>query len=294
MSTPPFARYVHGDHPNHPKEDSYLASESLASAVNAALAIGRPLLVSGEPGTGKTSLAYSMALQLGLGEVLRFDTHSDSRWQDCLYSFDALRRLYDAQVQDPRAKHRAEYRSFNALGQAVSSMTQRLVLIDEVDKAPRDFPNGLLAAIEGDLRFDVAESGERIRFQGAESERPVIIFTTNEERALPDAFLRRCVFSHIKPPGEEELARIVAARITSNGDPDGFASLAKNAVARFGELRTRFGDQLEKKPATAELLDWIRVLTRAGVPAEDVKLGHPYGQALLKTKRDLELVLGSS
>jgi MoxR-like ATPase len=294
MTISSFERYLHGAHPSHPAHDPYLASESLARAVNAAVAVGRPLLVSGEPGTGKTSLAYSIALQLGLGDVLRFDTHSDSRWQDCLYSFDALRRLYDAQAQDPRAKEREEYRSFNALGKALTSETRRLVLIDEVDKAPRDFPNGLLSAIEGELSFTIVETAENIRFGGTDATRPIIVFTTNEERALPDAFLRRCVFAHIQPPGEPELNRIVRSRLEADSRRSGFEALATKAVEKFAELRTRFGERLEKKPATAELLDWISVLARAGATEEQVGLGRPYAEALLKTKRDLELVLGVS
>jgi MoxR-like ATPase len=296
--TPPesFTRYYHGEHPLHPASDPYLASESLASAVNAAVAIGRPLLLSGEPGTGKTSLAYSMALQLGLGEVLRFDTHADSRWQDCLYQFDALRRLYDAQAKDARAAHRVAYRTFNALGVALTSTTRRLVLIDEIDKAPRDFPNGLLSAIEGALEFAIVETDERIRFQGSEDQRPVIVLTTNEERSLPDAFLRRCVFAHIKTPEPKELNRIVRARLIRDKQREGFEALASKAVDRFVSLRRDFSERLEKKPATAELLDWISVLSRAGRVAEqlDDTKTLPYAEALLKTKRDLELVLGVS
>ena len=297
MSPPEsFTRYYHGDHPKHPKEDPYLASEALASAVNAAVAIGRPLLLSGEPGTGKTSLAESMALQLGLGEVLRFDTHADSRWQDCLYQFDALRRLYDAQAKDPRTADRTAYRTFNALGKALTSTTRRLVLIDEVDKAPRDFPNGLLSAIEGSLQFTIAETEEHIRFQGDEDQRPIIVLTSNEERSLPDAFLRRCVFAHIKTPEPGELNRIVRARLTRDKQREGFEALASKAVDRFVSLRREFGERLEKKPATAELLDWISVLSRAGNFAEhfDERQKLPYAEALLKTKRDLELVLGVS
>jgi MoxR-like ATPase len=295
MITPvTFERYLHGKHKKHPSNDPYLASEPLANAVNAAVAIGRPLLLSGEPGTGKTSLAYSIALQLELGDVLRFDTHSDSRWQDCLYAFDALRRLYDAQAGEPRAKVPAAYRSFNALGTALTSAARRLVLIDEVDKAPRDFPNGLLSAIEGALEFTIAETGEQIRFSGDEEMRPIIVFTTNEERALPDAFLRRCVFAHIKPPEAPELNLIVRSRLAREETSPGFEQLAAKAVEMFQTLRRQYGERLEKKPATAELLDWISVLARAGARDDDVGIGRPYAEALLKTKRDLDLVLNAS
>lgn len=298
-----FERYLHGSHPEHSKNDPYLASEELAGAVNAALAIGRPLLVSGEPGTGKTTLARSIATQLGLGEELRFDTHSDSRWQDCLYSFDALGRLYDAQSNEPRARQPTNYRHFKALGQALTGhggewaekpgpVVQRVVLIDEIDKAPRDFPNGLLPTIDGDLSFSITETRESFKFPGGREQRPIVVFTTNEERSLPDAFLRRCVFCYIDPPDEKRLNEIIQRRLRELHEVEAFEALSQRAVAKFLELRAKYGDKLEKQPATAELLDWVRVLVAAGVGPEQVSVSRPHAAALLKTRNDLDQVLG--
>lgn len=297
-----FNRYLHGDDSKHPAEDEYLASKELAAAVNASLAIGRPLLVAGEPGTGKTTLADSIRRQLGLLPVLRFDTHSDGRWQDCLYSFDALARLYDAQAAkaavdvDPK-----KYRRLNALGRAVTGRSedgelefggqipQRVVLIDEIDKAPRDFPNGLLTAIDGDLHFEIPETREKFQFNGDLTNRPIVIFTTNEERSLPDAFLRRCVFFHIEAPDQARLQKIVLQRLAREGLGDASEALVKHAVARFADLRERIGPQLEKKPATAELIDWVQVLIRAGVSEAQLGESLPFAAALLKTKPDTDL-----
>lgn len=298
-----FERYRHGSHPEHPENDPYLASVELAGAVNAALAIGRPLLVSGEPGTGKTTLARSIATQLDLGEELRFDTHSDSRWQDCLYSYDALARLYDAQSDREHARDPKRYRHFRALGQALTgygarwsenpgAVVQRVVLIDEIDKAPRDFPNGLLPTIDGDLSFTITETRESFKFGGGRDERPIIVFTTNEERSLPDAFLRRCVFCYIEPPDEKRLNEIIQQRLSELKEVDAFDELSRRAVAKFLELRVKYGDKLEKQPATAELLDWVRVLVAAGVRPEQVAVSKPHAAALLKTQNDLKQVLG--
>lgn len=304
-----FERYFHGEHPRRPAGDKYLASEDLAGAVNAALAIGRPLLISGEPGTGKTSLGESIAYQLGL-EYLRFDTHSDSRWQDCLYSFDALGRLYAAQANDKRGEDPKSFRKLKALGTALTGLTgleddeerarilaqptkKRLVLIDEIDKAPRDFPNGLLAAIEGQRSFHIAETGETLGFRPnpEKNNHPVVVFTTNEERSLPDAFLRRCVFCHIEAPGELRLKQILRAQLESAEQPDALESLSAKAVGKYLTLRKEFGSRMEKQPATAELLDWVRVLIAAGVAPDAVSVAQPHPAALLKTKADRELVL---
>ncbi|MCC6551908.1 MAG: MoxR family ATPase [Polyangiaceae bacterium] len=273
-----FARYRAGGDP------AYVASAGLAAAVNTALAAEQPLLVTGEPGTGKTALAASVARQLGLGAPLRFSTRSEHQARDCLYTFDSMRRFYDAQVRDPRAAEPSNYVRYQALGEAIlSSEGPRVVLIDEIDKAPRDFPNDLLGVLDGEVSFEVPEVGRR----HAAAHRPIVIITSNSERQLPDAFLRRCVFHRIEFPDEAQLARIVAARF-DRGEIE--ERLVGAALRRLLELR-RMG--LEKPPSTGELLVWIQVLRRAGVTEERLArapLSELYAGALVKLDVDLARV----
>jgi len=266
----------------------YIASKALATAVNTAFAAERPLLLTGEPGCGKSSLAYAVADELGLGEVLQFNVRSDTSARDVLYTFDHLRRLYDAQVKDPRASEPGNYITMQALGKAIESEAPRVVLIDEIDKAPRDFPNDLLGVID-EMDFDVIETGRRVQHQA----RPIVFITSNIERQLPEPFLRRCVYHHVAFPDEAMLERIVLERM---GDKDNLGALVKRAVERFAGLRKQYGDTLVKQPATAELLSWVRVLWRAGIPAEAIAatpLAELFPGALLKTKQDFERVLGA-
>jgi len=262
----------------------YLASSELVAAVNTALAVEQPLLVTGEAGTGKTMLAYSIAAEIPeLGEVLAFTVRSDHQGRDLLYEFDNLKRFYDAQAQDPQARERGNYLHLRALGEALQSETRRLVLIDEIDKAPRDFPNDLLDVIDR-MELHIPEVGLQIRAR----HRPVVIITSNRESQLPDPFLRRCVFHNIEFPGEAMLRRILDERL---GHLRLTAELRDRVIARFLALRQVEG--LQKKPATSEMLTWARVLERAGVtPQElDVDLGSlPLMGALLKTREDLERI----
>ena len=265
----------------------YIAARPLATAVNAALAAERPLLLTGEPGCGKSSLAYAVADELGLGEVLQFTVRSDTAARDVLYTFDHLRRLYDAQGNHPRAKDPASYITMQALGKAIVSDSQRVVLIDEIDKASRDFPNDLLGVID-EMDFDLIEISKRV----LHTTRPIVFITSNIERQLPEPFLRRCVYHHIAFPDDGMLERIVLERI---GDKDNLGALARRAVERFAKLRQQYGESLAKQPATAELLTWVRVLWRAGLTPNDVAelpLAELYPGALLKTKQDFERVLG--
>jgi MoxR-like ATPase len=262
-------------------DDAYIASPELCAAVNAALAAEQPLLITGEPGTGKTTLADSVARQLGYGRALKFSTRSEHQARDCLYTFDSVRRFYDAQVKDPRATDPSIYVRFAALGEAIRSPSPRVVLIDEIDKAPRDFPNDLLNVLDDEVRFEVQETGET--FMAAH--RPVVVITSNSERQLPDPFLRRCVFHRIAFPGEAQLRRIVAARFNRLKIEE---RLVDAALKRFLELRYL---RLDKPPATGELLIWIRVLQRAGVSPGDVA-GAPMTElhpgALVKLEVDLQ------
>ncbi|WP_437733614.1 AAA family ATPase [Sorangium sp. So ce1335] len=269
-----FARYrADGD-------EAYIASPELAAAVNTALAAEQPLLVTGEPGTGKTTLADSIARQLGYGPPLKFWTRSEHQASECLYRFDSMRRFYDAQVQDPRAKDPSNYVRYEALGEAIRSSRPRVVLIDEIDKAPRDFANDLLTVLDDEVRFEVPEIGATF----VADCRPVVVITSNSERPLPDAFLRRCVFHRIAFPDRAQLRRIVRARF----DPAALEDrLIDAAIARFEELRAM---DLEKPPATGELLVWIRVLLRAGIGVHEVETA-PFARlspgALVKLDADV-------
>jgi MoxR-like ATPase len=262
----------------------YLADPHLVAAVNTALIVEQPLLVTGEPGTGKTTLAWSIANELGLGEVLEFHTRSDHRAVDALYEVDHLLRFYHAQVRDERATRPEHYVKWNALGEAIMSPTRRLVLIDEIDKAPRDFPNDLLDEID-QMSFYIPELDVRYRA----TERPIVIITSNSERQLPDPFLRRCVFTRIEFPDAERLKLILHERLGGLNLSD---RLTDVAVRRFEELRDLAG--LEKKPATGELIAWVKVLSATHVDPEALEAMRlpdlPAPSALVKTEQDARLL----
>jgi MoxR-like ATPase len=262
----------------------YLAGEDLVIAVNTAITVEQPLLVVGESGTGKTTLAESIALELGL-PLLKFHTRSDHRARDVLFVVDNLRRFYDATVQDPRAKDFENYVTWQALGSAIRQRTQCVVLIDEIDKAPRDFPNDLLNEIDR-MEFRVPELDATYRAVV----RPIVIVTSNNERQLPEPFLRRCVFHSISFPDEPSLRRILSERLKHL---QAETNLIDAATRRFLALRDD-ALQLEKKPATGELITWVKVLTRAGIdPArlEATPLRElPFLGTILKNQSDLDAV----
>lgn len=272
------------EHQSRDHAGVYLADPKLAIAVNTALLVEQPLLLTGEPGTGKTALAWSVASELGLGAPLTFFTRSDHQSRDVLYTFDHLLRYYHAQDRNRPAPDPRDYVTLQALGVAIRSPTQRVVLIDEIDKAPRDFPNDLLNEIDR-MEFSIRETGESF----VASHRPVVIITSNSERQLPDPFLRRCVFYHITFPDSQHLQEILRQRLADLRPQE---NLIQAAVERFLELRSLAG--LEKKPGPGELVPWVRVLVRAGLEAE--KLARTslaeldYLNALIKTRHDLELV----
>lgn len=272
----------------HPQ--NYIAGEGLHNAVNVALALGQPLLVTGEPGTGKTQLAASIAWELGL-PLLEFHTKTTSVAVDLFYRYDSLLRFQDA--QDP-SKGRLDidrYITYEALGKSILltkpqeevrkylpgklpelGPTRSVVLIDEIDKAPRDLPNDVLNEIEK-MQFTVKETG--VTFEADKRFRPILVLTSNSEKNLPDAFLRRCVFYHIPFPTGLQLKEIVQKKF---GDRSDFApDFIDTAIEHFFEIRDL---ALKKKPATAEFLSWIRILKSLQVDAKDFKSGQTEAFAL--------------
>lgn len=258
----------------------YLPDSALVKAVNVALLLGQPLLLTGEPGTGKTQLAYSVSRELGYGAPLLFETKSSSVARDLFYTYDTVARFQA--VQTGRSLADRDYLSYNALGLAILYANdadtvadalpegfqhpgrgrRSVVLIDEIDKAPRDFPNDILNEVEH-MYFKVQELGNR-EVRAPEALRPVLIMTSNSEKHLPDAFLRRCVYHHIAFPGKEQLARIVAARIGQFTEGSPFLSDALDFFERVRKL-----EGLNKKPATAEMLGWLLYLAERGAKTGD-------------------------
>ena len=266
------------------EQGRYLADSDLATAVNTALVVEQPLLVTGEPGTGKTMLAWSVASELGLGSVLEFHTRSDHQARDALYDFDYLLRFYHAQVQDPRAENLESYIRWQALGEAIRSPTPRVVIIDEIDKAPRDFPNDLLDEFDR-MEFRVHELGVTYKA----THRPIVVITSNSERQLPDPFLRRCIFHRIEFPTGAQLQMILTERL---GHLNLASHLIEAATRRFEQIRQLPG--LEKKPATGELITWVKVLQVSGVDPDELsktRLGDlPFVGALAKSDQDATLL----
>ena len=263
--------------------ETYIATEDLRVAVNAAVTLERPLLVKGEPGTGKTVLAQEIAGALGL-PLLTWHIKSTTKAQHGLYEYDAVSRLRDSQLGDAKVKDIANYIRPGRLWEAFNSEPQRTVLlIDEIDKADIEFPNDLLLELDR-MEFHVYETGQTIRAKN----RPVVLITSNNEKELPDAFLRRCFFHYIRFPERETMERIVAVHF-----PDVKKNLVREALNVFFELRDIPG--LKKRPSTSELLDWIKLLMADDIPVEalrakDVKTAIPplYG-ALLKNEQDVHL-----
>ena len=254
--------------------DSYLTSESLQAAVNCALTLERPLLVKGEPGTGKTLLAEAISQSLSL-PLITWHVKSTSRAQDGLYVYDTVQRLYDSRFGDGDVRDIRRYIKLGPLGQAFASKQRVVLLIDEVDKADLEFPNDLLHELDR-MRFRITETDDEV----SASFRPVVVITSNNEKELPDAFLRRCVFHFIEFPEQELMRRIVSVH-----HPDLEEGLAAQALDIFYQLRgfTR----LRKRPSTSELIDWIAVLKSSGVKSLKLEENLPYLGALLKREQDL-------
>ncbi len=261
--------------------DRYIATEDLRIAVNAAVALQRPLLVKGEPGTGKTELARQVATSLGM-DLLEWHIKSTTKAVQGLYEYDAISRLRDSQLGDVRVHDVANYIRRGKLWQAFDAPARVVLLIDEVDKADFEFPNDLLQELDR-MEFHVYETGQTVRAL----HRPVVIITSNNEKDLPDAFLRRCFFHFIRFPDLETLAAIVRVHF-----PGIKEALLSTALTQFFEIRETPG--LKKRPSTSEVLDWLKLLLAEDLTPEDLRregktaLPKLYG-ALLKTEQDVQL-----
>jgi MoxR-like ATPase len=254
---------------------TYLTNDALEAAVNAALALERPLLVRGEPGTGKTLLAESIAEALET-ELIHWPVKSTTRAQDGLYIYDTVQRLYDSRFGDGDVKDIRHYIKHGPLGRAFSANKRIVLLIDEVDKADLEFPNDLLHELDR-MRFVIGETGDEI----IAAQRPIVVITSNNEKELPDAFLRRCVFHFIDFPEPELMKRIVKVH-----HPDIDRELVDQAVVTFYQLREL--PRIRKRPSTSELIDWIAVLRRAGVGSARFVKELPFLGVLLKKEQDVE------
>jgi MoxR-like ATPase len=260
---------------------SYVASDDLAIAVNAAVTLQRPLLVKGEPGTGKTELARQVAQSLGL-PLIEWHVKSTTKAQQGLYEYDAVSRLRDSQLGEARVHDVRNYIRKGKLWQAFEAEGRVVLLIDEIDKADIEFPNDLLQELDR-MEFHVYETGDMVRAR----HRPVVIITSNNEKELPDAFLRRCFFHYIRFPDADTLAAIVRVHF-----PDIKDKLLAAALTQFYELREVPG--LKKKPSTSEVLDWLRLLLAEDLAPEDLRrdvksaLPRLHG-ALLKNEQDVQL-----
>ena len=262
--------------------DSYIATRDLMMAVNAAITLERPLLIKGEPGTGKTMLAIEVAKALNR-PLYEWHVKSTTKAQHGLYEYDAVSRLRDSQLGDPRVHDIANYIVRGMLWNAFGAEEQSVLLIDEVDKADIEFPNDLLRELDR-MEFYVYETQQLIKAR----HRPLVIITSNNEKELPDAFLRRCFFHYIRFPDKETMEKIVQVHF-----PNLKKSLLKEALESFFEIREVPG--LKKKPSTSELLDWLKLLVAEDIPAEALvsqdqhKIIPPLHGALLKNEQDVHL-----
>ncbi len=262
--------------------DNYVATQDLKMAVNAAITLERPLLIKGEPGTGKTVLAHEIATGLGT-PLIEWNVKSTTKAQQGLYEYDAVARLRDSQLGDERVHDIQNYINKGKLWEAFESKKRPILLIDEIDKADIEFPNDLLHELDK-MSFSVYETGQTI----AAKQRPIIIITSNNEKDLPDAFLRRCFFHYIQFPDAETMAQIVQVHF-----PDIKSRMLSAALKRFFDVREMPG--LKKKPSTSELLDWLKLLLVEDIDpdtlkeADPKKLIPPLHGALLKNEQDVHL-----
>lgn len=255
----------------------YVASEQLMASVNIAIALKKPLLIKGEPGTGKTMLAEAVAKSLGK-KLIIWNIKSTTKAQEGLYVYDTIQRLYDGQFGEEGVDDVSRYIKLGKLGEAFASEEQVVLLIDEIDKADLEFPNDLLWELD-QMEFYINETKETIKAK----HRPIVIITSNAEKELPDAFLRRCIFHYIDFPDKELMEEIVKVHF-----PNVEENLLKNAMEVFYNIRTI--RDIRKKPSTSELIDWINALQIGGIPTNTIKSALPFIGVVVKKDEDLEVV----
>ena len=255
----------------------YVASQQLMASVNVAIALQKPLLIKGEPGTGKTMLAQAVARSLDK-ELIIWNIKSTTKAQDGLYMYDTIQRLYDGQFGEEGVDDIAHYIKLGKLGEAFESDKQVILLIDEIDKADLEFPNDLLWELD-QMEFYIHETKRTVKAK----QRPIVIITSNAEKELPDAFLRRCIFHYIDFPDETLMEEIVRTHY-----PDVEEHLLKNAMDVFYRIRTIRNKR--KKPSTSELIDWINALQIGGISADRIRADLPFVGVIVKKDEDLEAV----
>ncbi len=255
----------------------YVASKELLSSVNVAIALKKPLLIKGEPGTGKTMLAQAVANSLGK-KLIIWNIKSTTKAQDGLYMYDTIQRLYDGQFGEEGVDDIAHYIKLGKLGEAFESDEQVVLLIDEIDKADLEFPNDLLWELD-QMEFYIHETKRTVKAK----HRPIVIITSNAEKELPDAFLRRCIFHYIDFPNQELMEEIIRTHY-----PDVEENLMKNAMKIFYDIRSI--RDIRKKPSTSELIDWINALQIGGIPADKLREQLPFVGVVVKKDEDLETV----
>ena len=253
---------------------TYIADQSLTDSVNIAAALERPLLIKGEPGTGKTMLAQAVAEALGM-ELITWNIKSTTKAQDGLYTYDTIKRLYDSQFGEKGVNDISRYIRLGRLGEAFTRDSRTVLLIDEIDKADLEFPNDLLWELDR-MEFHIPETGVTIRAK----ERPIVIITSNAEKELPDAFLRRCIFHYIAFPTQEQMEKIIRVHFEKLDE-----ALLAQAMQAFYWLRSI--DSIEKKPSTSELVDWLRALELGGVDPARIAKDIPFAGVLLKKDKDI-------
>ena len=262
---------------NFNSTEQYIASEELMLSVNIAMQLEKPLLIKGEPGTGKTMLAKAVSESLGK-KLIVWNIKSTTKAQEGLYTYDTIQRLYDSQFGNEGVDDIANYIKLGKLGEAFESDEQVVLLIDEIDKADLEFPNDLLWELD-QMEFYIYETKRTVKAKV----RPIVIITSNAEKELPDAFLRRCIFHYIDFPDRELMEEIVKTHI-----PNIEEKLLKNAMDTFYEIRTY--SQLRKKPATSELIDWLNALMIGGIDPDIIRRELPFVGVLIKKDEDLEVL----